>query len=518
VNILAEMHRIFTNPSKLVHRLRLKCNLPFTHLPFGNGQDDLGLFWLQLQRANTMKKDNLDSDTSPIERMRERFAPPEYPQDDRSRMRMVVDSLILHLHPSKVSARTLKWSYTWGLGGLSALLVMILGISGVFLEMNYTPSPPQAYLDVLALRSDTWFGDALRNLHHWSANLLIVVSILHLLRVFFTGGHRKGRELNWLLGLGMLLLVLGANFTGYLLPWDQLAFWAITVGTGIIAYVPLVGEFLSRLLLGGPEVGPATLLNFYALHISFIPIMIVIFMSYHFWRVRKDGGLTVPKAPSEVGEPKTERVTTIPHLVRRELVWAVSWLAILIVWAMLVPAPLEGIANPLISPNPAKAPWYFMGLQELLLHFHPLVGAVIIPALGLGALAVLPFFDINHETIGVYFRSQRGRYLALLAAGLALLITPVWVVLDEFVLDWPNWLVGWPSFISNGIVPLAVVMLGLLGLDDGIQRLFCTDAEERMLFLFVFLSCSFLVLTLIGIFFRGQGMLLIWPWELAAGH
>ena len=456
--------------------------------------------------------------SSPFERMRQRLAPPEYPQDDRSRMRLVLDSLILHLHPSIVPERTLRWSYTWGLGGLAALLVMILALTGVFLEMNYTPSPPQAYLDVLALRSNTWFGAALRNLHHWSANLLIVVSVLHMLRVFFTGGHRRGRELNWLLGLGMLLLVLGANFTGYLLPWDQLAFWAITVGTSIISYVPLVGESLTRLLLGGPEVGAATLLNFYALHISFIPIMVVMLMSYHFWRVRKDGGLTVPKSAGETGEPKSERVTTIPHLVRRELVWAVSWLAILILWAMWVPAPLEGIANPLLSPNPAKAPWYFMGLQELLLHFHPLVGAIIIPALGLGALAVLPFMDINPETIGVYFRSHRGQALALLAAGLARLVTPPGVVGDEFDHDWPAWLSGWPSFISNGIVPLALILLGLVGLDESIQRVFHADAEERALFLFVFLFSALVMLTLTGIFFRGQGMALVWPWELAAGH
>jgi hypothetical protein len=124
---------------------------------------------------------------------------------------------------------------------------------------------------------------------------------------------------------------------------------------------------------------------------------------------------------------------------------------------MVIPAPLEGIANPLVSPNPAKAPWYFMGLQELLLHFHPLVGAIVIPGLSLGVMAVLPFFDINPETIGVYFRSQRGRSLALLAAGLSLLSTPVWVVLDEFVLNWTTWLVGWPSLVSNGLVPLAVV-------------------------------------------------------------
>jgi menaquinol-cytochrome c reductase cytochrome b subunit len=218
-------------------------------------------------------------------------------------MRTVVDNLVLHLHSTKVPARTLRWSYTWGLGGLSALLLLILILTGVFLEMNYTPNPEQAYLDILALRTNVWFGDLLRNIHHWSANLLVIAAVLHLMRVFFTGGHRPPRETNWIVGVLMLLLVLGANFTGYLLPWDQLAFWAITVGTGIINYVPLVGSFFSRTLLGGPEVGAATLLNFYSLHISFIPISIVMLMSLHFWRVRKDVGLTMPKGPDEAEDP-----------------------------------------------------------------------------------------------------------------------------------------------------------------------------------------------------------------------
>ena len=316
-----------------------------------------------------------------------RLVPPAVPLDDRSRMRMVVDSLVLHLHPSKVPARTLSWTYTWGLGGLSAMLVAMLALTGILLEMNYTPSPAQAYQDILSLRMDTWFGDLLRNIHHWSANLLVIAAVLHLLRVFFTGSHRAPRELNWLLGVGMLLLVLAANFTGYLLPWDQLAFWAITVGTSILNYIPVVGAMLSRLLLGGPEVGAATLLNFYALHISFIPLGIVILMSYHFWRVRKDGGLSHPRTAGESMPSRIERVTTIPHLVRREIVFALVWLALIFFWAMYVPAPLEGIANPEVSPNPAKAPWYFLGIQELLLHFHPLVGAILIPGAALGALA-----------------------------------------------------------------------------------------------------------------------------------
>lgn len=450
-----------------------------------------------------------------VQRLR-RLEPPAYPKDDRSRMRMVVDSLVLHLHPSKVPERTLNWTYTWGLGGLSGMLIVLLGLTGILLQMNYTPSPPQAYLDILSLRSNTWFGDFLRNIHHWSANLLVIVSVLHLLRVFFTGGFRHPRELNWLLGIGMLLLVLAANFTGYLLPWDQLAYWAITVGASIITYIPIIGDTLSRLLLGGPEVGAATLLNFYSLHISFIPLGIVILMSYHFWRVRKDGGLTIPKTLNEKEAAKMERVTTIPHLVRRELVFAIAWLAIIFTWSMFVPAPLEGIANPAVSPNPAKAPWYFLGIQELLLHFHPFIGAILIPGLALGVLAMLPFFDLSMDSVGIYFRSKRGRYLSLLAVGLAILLTPAWVVLDEYFIDWAAWLPGWPSLVSNGIIPLAFLLLSLVGLDEWLKSTFRATQEERILGLFIFLATGLVVLTIIGIFFRGPGMSLVWPWEIIA--
>jgi quinol-cytochrome oxidoreductase complex cytochrome b subunit len=394
----------------------------------------------------------------------------------------------------------------------------MLILTGVFLEVNYTPSPVQAYQDVLNLRLNTWFGDLLRNIHHWSANLLVLVAVLHLLRVFYTGGHRGLRAVNWIVGVLMLLLVLGANFTGYLLPWDQLAYWAVTVGTSILSYIPLVGEAISRLLLGGPEVGEATLLNFYGLHISFIPISIAMLMSLHFWKVRKDGGLTIPKQAADEPEPKMERVTTIPHLVRKELVFAVVWLGVILIWSMLISAPLEGIANPEVSPNPAKAPWYFMGLQEMLLHFHPLVGAVIIPGLALGALLALPFYDLGSASVGVYFRSARGKALASLAVGTALLLTPGWVLLDEYVLNWPAWLPEWPALISNGLVPMAFLLLGLFLMDEVVKRQFKTSSEERVLFMFTFLLISFVILTAVGILFRGEGMQLVWPWLVSTGH
>jgi quinol-cytochrome oxidoreductase complex cytochrome b subunit len=281
-------------------------------------------------------------------------------------------------------------------------------------------------------------------------------------------------------------------------------------------YIPVIGGSLSSLLLGGPEVGAATLLNFYALHISFIPVTIVMLISLHFWRVRKDGGLTIPKRIDKDREEQSriQRVTTIPHLVRRELVFALAWLAVLFIWSMLVPAPLEGIANPQLSPNPAKAPWYFLGIQELLLHFHPFIAAVIIPLGALGALFLLPFYDFSPENVGVYFRSHRGRYLSLMAVGLGTLLTASWIFLDEFVLDWSTWLPEWPSLLSDGLIPLALVLSGLLSLDELVKRTFRATKEERTLFIFIFLLVALLVMTITGIYFRGPGMSLYWPWEI----
>ncbi|MBI5650428.1 MAG: cytochrome b N-terminal domain-containing protein, partial [Chloroflexi bacterium] len=174
--------------------------------------------------------------------------------DRRSRLRLVMNNLILHLHPAQVPARTLAFTYTWGLGGLAGLLIVVLALTGILLEAVYTPAPEKAYTAILALGTRVWFGQLIRNLHHWSGNLMIIVVALHLLRVFFTGAFRPPREFNWLVGIALLLLTVLANFTGYLLPWDQLAYWAITVGASIIVYIPVIGNWLSNILLGGPEI------------------------------------------------------------------------------------------------------------------------------------------------------------------------------------------------------------------------------------------------------------------------
>ena len=223
--------------------------------------------------------------------------------------------------------------------------------------------------------------------------------------------------------------------------------------------------------------------------------------------------------PRSVAEPplsKEQTTTTYADLVRPEFTFAIVMLAAVIVFAMLIPAPLEPLANPDVSPNPAKAPWYFLGIQELLLHFHPLIATIVIPTLALIALFMLPYLDADMNSVGIYFRSQRGRWLALLSAAVGILFTIGYVLLDEFFLDLPGLLPSLPTLISNGLVPLATLLLGLLGYYEFTRRVFKATRCEALLSVFVLVLLGFVTLTAIGIWFRGAGMALLWPWQITA--
>jgi quinol-cytochrome oxidoreductase complex cytochrome b subunit len=427
-------------------------------------------------------------------------------QVERNRMRAVMNNIILHLHPTRVPAPALRFTYTWGLGGLSALLVVILIATGILLMFRYDASVERAYTSIQYLETQVMFGSMLRGIHHWSANLLLITAFLHMLRVFFTGSFKKGRATNWIIGIILLLLVVSFNFTGYLLPWDQLAYWAITVATSLLSYLPLIGDALTTFLLGGPEVGQAALRNFYAIHVAVLPAIMILVMSYHFWRIRKDGDISQPERAEKV-----EKLTTIPHLVQIEVAAAVALIAGLVLWVMFVPTPLEALANPAHPPNPAKAAWYFLGLQELLLHMHPLA-AVMLPGLILLGLALIPFWDRQSDDIGIYFRSKVGRRVALVAAALGVVLPILLVLVDEFWIDFPAWLPFLPTVISNGLIPLTLTLAGLVALYAGLKRAFKANRSEATLGLVTFLFISLITLTIIGIFFRGPNMALIWPW------
>jgi quinol-cytochrome oxidoreductase complex cytochrome b subunit len=198
-------------------------------------------------------------------------------------------NFFLHVYPVRVPRGVLSFRSTFRLGFIAAVLFGILFVSGTYLMFFYHPAIPQAYFDMHALATSIAFGQFVRNIHRWAAHLMVVIVFLHLLRVFYAGAYKAPRQFNWLVGVVLLVLTLLLSFTGYLLPWDQLAYWAVTVGTSIAGYVPILGDKAQQMLLGGPDVGSAALLRFYVLHIYVLPAALMLFLGVHIWRVRKDG-------------------------------------------------------------------------------------------------------------------------------------------------------------------------------------------------------------------------------------
>ena len=228
-----------------------------------------------------------------------------WPDNPLDRSLAITSNLFFHIHPVKVSRKSLRWSYSFGLGIISAILFGVLIWTGVLLMFYYVPSIERAYTTMKEIQLSVPLGQFTRNMHRWSAHAMVLAVVLHMLRVFYTGAYKPPREFNWIIGVVLLLLTLGASFTGYLLPWDQLAFWAITVGTNLAGYAPGAGPALRELMLGGQEVGQNALIRFYTLHIAVLPLLITGLVSVHVWRVRKDGGLAISDPDRDQAEGRT---------------------------------------------------------------------------------------------------------------------------------------------------------------------------------------------------------------------
>ncbi|MDH4070565.1 MAG: cytochrome b N-terminal domain-containing protein, partial [Ignavibacteria bacterium] len=377
------------------------------------------------------------------------------PESDKEAGDAIVKNLLLHWFPNRISLSSLSWNYSLWLGTISFVLFLILVVTGVVLMFLYVPSVERAYMSIKDLEYVVSFGWFLRTSHRIAAHLMVAAVFLHMVRVFLTGGYKNGRAvgsnrpLNWIVGLVLLILTLLLSFTGYLLPWDQLAYWAITVGTNIASAAPLVGESLRYLLLGGNEIDQNALIRFYVLHVFFLPMIVLLLFSYHMWRVRKDGGLaSVDREGLNLKPEKSEPVSTksysllgvaggssvhvqtrlvdeernsvpaVPHLVRRIWIVTLVTIAIVTILSFLFPAPLEAPADPTVTPNPAKAPWYFLWLQEIVTITTvslgsftingALIGGILLPGL-LFVLAVWwPYRDRSGlATVGVWFPAER---------------------------------------------------------------------------------------------------------------
>jgi quinol-cytochrome oxidoreductase complex cytochrome b subunit len=386
------------------------------------------------------------------------------PSSDRGRAATSFSNFFLHIQPVRVSRQALRPTYTMGLGLISFFLFVILTVTGVLLMFYYVPSTTQAYDRMLDLRSSVAFGVILRNMHRWSAHAMVATVFLHMCRVFFTGSYKPPREFNWMIGVALFLLTLLSSFTGYLLPWDQLAFWAITVGTSIAGYAPLVGKTVKFILLGDATVGQEALLRFYVLHVVVLPLALTLLVAVHFWRIRKDGGLAKPEEvetepPVEVvvepepalamatrgahAEPgrrfslqgivrgtfvkvdklNPDTVFSWPNLLIAELFVLLLTIAGVMAVSFFFNAPLEQPVNVMHPPNPAKAPWYFLGLQEQV-SYSAFWGGIGVPGIELLLLVLLPYFDRGKAGVGRWFARQR-----LLANSLFLICVVVNVIL-----------------------------------------------------------------------------------------
>ena len=205
-----------------------------------------------------------------------------------------MNNVFLHLHPVRVRQHAVKFAYTFCLGGLSFFLFLVLTVTGVYLMFFYVPSVTRAYQDILSIENSVAFGTFVRNMHRWGAHLMVLTVFLHMIRVFYHGAYKPPREFNWVIGTLLLFFTIALSFTGYLLPWDQIAFWAITIGNNIASYVPLLSRPSQLLIFGGIEVSQNTLLRFYVLHVILLPLTVAVFLAVHFWRIRKDGGISGP--------------------------------------------------------------------------------------------------------------------------------------------------------------------------------------------------------------------------------
>ena len=215
------------------------------------------------------------------------------PNTNRKRVLAMLGNVVLHLHPVKTRKSGVKMRYTWCAGGVTFFLFLVLTFTGLLLMFYYRPTVEYAFVDILDLREQVPFG-IMREVHRWGAHAMVITVWIHMFRVFMTGSYKPPREFNWVIGVILLTLTLLLSFTGYLLPWDQLALWAVTVGTNMIGYTPVFGQQVKFVLLGGVEIGTDTLLRWYVLHVLLFPFVTVIFMAIHFWRVRKDGGVSGP--------------------------------------------------------------------------------------------------------------------------------------------------------------------------------------------------------------------------------
>jgi quinol-cytochrome oxidoreductase complex cytochrome b subunit len=422
--------------------------------------------------------------------------------------------------------------------------------------MYYKPSTALAYDSVKDIQFVVPSGRFLRNVHRWATYVMLVSVFAHMARVFYTASYKRGRSFNWLIGLILLVLTLMLSFTGYLLPWDQLAYWAATIGSNIagsfreltdilgITRFFDIGGFMKILVLGSEEIGQEALTRFYWLHVMIFPVTFVIFLSIHLWRIRKDGGLTRPdlitdtdlrripeetvsessfsRAPEKtyglmalvrgtspsVGRGPERTLPSWPTLFVAELAVFIATLAIIGVVAYFFDAPLKELANPVVPENPAKAPWYFLGLQELV-SYSAFMGGVGIPFIVLLGLGLIPYLDREEQEIGRWFDNGRGRRVALLSFLFSLIVVLGMLTLTVGL----GWLRSWfpeaPQILITLINPGTILVIAFMLWSFGFMKKY-NSTRIAAISLFTCFLVAYVVLTYFATYHRGPNWDFYW--------
>jgi quinol-cytochrome oxidoreductase complex cytochrome b subunit len=405
----------------------------------------------------------------------------------------------------------------------------------------YTPSVERAYNSILDITYVVTFGGFIRNMHRWAAHGMVLVVLLHMSRVFYTGSYMKGRSLNWIIGIALLLVTMLLSFSGYLLPWDQLAFWAVTIGAniagsateltdifGITSYFD-IGRFIKKILLGGPVVGQDTLIRFYLLHIILLPLICAVLIAVHFWRIRKDGGLSRPNHADDIvtqGQSiidiDTQTEENASPSSRQSSAFMYSWptalwgelaaftitLAVLSVVSLYIDAPLKDIANPAVPENPAKSPWYFLGLQELV-SYSAFSGGIGIPLLLTLALILIPYLDREDQYTGVWFSGKEGLRTTIISMIYASIVT----LLLLFTVSQFGWIKPGGSSFSQFLIMIINPGALLAFLYSLWSLIILYRTESTRLAAMAVFTCTvvgFCLLTILGLWFRGPDWEFYW--------
>ena len=319
------------------------------------------------------------------------------------RYKVHTTSFLFHIRPRYYEKGSTILSHTFRLGFFTAFFFFLELFTGLILMVYYTPSPEAAYRSILELESNVFFGQLMRDMHRLGAEAMVIFTVLHMLRTYFTGSYKKDRSFTWLTGVVLLGITLALSFSGYLLPWDQLAYWAVTIGTSMAEAAPIFGEQVNLLLRGAPDIGAGGLLRFYLGHVVLFPLLAVLVISIHYYKVSREHGISLPakyeegNVSAEVKKNAKSRLDFIPDLLSHEVfLTALGLLAVVAgIVALGYSAPLESHANPQQTPLDTKAPCYFWWLQGMLKLGDKSLMGIILPTIMVLVLIALPYIDRN---------------------------------------------------------------------------------------------------------------------------